>query len=409
VKGLGISCTIDEWDQSQQRIKRSNKSYSKYNKTLAFIEDELTKIEEKSDVNDKDIDIVVSAAKKGIATKDIIIESDKLINLLKLKYQNTIDLGLSNNTSKNYEYYIKKLERFEKYYNKHINIQDLEENIYNIQQAILIFCRKVESNKDSSIKTFFDSLNTSIKHYNDINNKNIPYFKNKDNNYKNEIKEIIYLTKDELSSLYKYVYDPTEEMQKVARPDKQDIKFINYFLFRCFSGMRIREMNKHNINKSKLVNIAERSANKDVHSKFNGFSYIGYKNNKKVTIPYIKNYLFELATELNWDFPDLTNQNDLITHIKKEQSAVSNALDNIYGNSIRKIEIYKDRKVKLFKLSEVVTSHTARKTFAYLIYNQNKDILFVKNCLGHSNINTTQKYLGIDYVNDEYENISLDI
>ncbi|MGM9535948.1 MAG: tyrosine-type recombinase/integrase [Intestinibacter sp.] len=48
-----------------------------------------------------------------------------------------------------------------------------------------------------------------------------------------------------------------------------------------------------------------------------------------------------------------------------------------------------------------IGTHSLRKTFAYHLYKNTKDIVYVQEILGHSNINITKRYLGIDI--DEVE------
>lgn len=44
-----------------------------------------------------------------------------------------------------------------------------------------------------------------------------------------------------------------------------------------------------------------------------------------------------------------------------------------------------------------ITAHSMRKTYAYKIYNENdKDIVAVKELLGHSSIEETKRYIGLD-------------
>lgn len=62
-----------------------------------------------------------------------------------------------------------------------------------------------------------------------------------------------------------------------------------------------------------------------------------------------------------------------------------------------------DRVTKILKEAasffgmEDITAHSMRKTYAYTIYiNNNKDLLVVKELLGHSSIEETKRYLGLD-------------
>ena len=49
---------------------------------------------------------------------------------------------------------------------------------------------------------------------------------------------------------------------------------------------------------------------------------------------------------------------------------------------------------ELFGL-EAVGTHTLRKTFGYFMYKQTKDILVVKEVLGHSDVAITRRYIGL--------------
>lgn len=49
------------------------------------------------------------------------------------------------------------------------------------------------------------------------------------------------------------------------------------------------------------------------------------------------------------------------------------------------------------KVSRPVSSHDLRATFATVLYEQTKDILLLKRWLGHSDINTTQRYIGLTW------------
>ena len=44
---------------------------------------------------------------------------------------------------------------------------------------------------------------------------------------------------------------------------------------------------------------------------------------------------------------------------------------------------------------ESIGTHTLRKTFGYFLYKQTKDILVVKEVLGHSDVSITRRYIGL--------------
>lgn len=61
-------------------------------------------------------------------------------------------------------------------------------------------------------------------------------------------------------------------------------------------------------------------------------------------------------------------------------------------------------------LNGKIATHSLRKSFAQLVYEQSGDIYLVKELLGHRNVATTQDYLGVNYAHarDAVEAISLD-
>lgn len=46
-------------------------------------------------------------------------------------------------------------------------------------------------------------------------------------------------------------------------------------------------------------------------------------------------------------------------------------------------------------LTGKVTTHSLRKSFGTKIYTVSKDIMVTRELLGHANVNTTQKYIGV--------------
>jgi hypothetical protein len=48
-------------------------------------------------------------------------------------------------------------------------------------------------------------------------------------------------------------------------------------------------------------------------------------------------------------------------------------------------------------LNGKLATHSLRKSFAQRVYEQSSDIYLVQELLGHRSVNTTQKYLGVNY------------
>lgn len=113
------------------------------------------------------------------------------------------------------------------------------------------------------------------------------------------------------------------------------------------------------------------------------------------------------------------NSNPRIFKVREKLIAMLNSLPKssikVFGNAARTTvnkNLYSQRKRLASKLSNPrllqITFHTLRHWKATMLYHQTKDILFVKEFLGHKNINSTLIYIQIERalfgrgVNDEF-------
>jgi integrase len=411
VKGLEISLTKKDWDQEEQRIKKSNLFSKKYNQRLQFIQNQLDEIELQRNVTSEDIDRVVEAAKKGVELNQVINKNKNLKAVIRYKYNEIKnDSSISDEYKRKHLTVISVLEDFEKFSGKEILFEDLQGDINSLHKKLLSYLRNKRKNKDTTNKLFFQFINTSINYYNSENKANLSRFSNKKQKFKIVKNEIIYLNIYELTELYKFIYLPNDKQIQVARPNPLEYKYLQWFLFRCFCGMRINEMNPSNINKESL-NPYNKEFKLDIEliNRDKKFIYYSNKNTKMVSVPYINTYLYDIASSLCWEFPTLDTRGKLVHYLQTEKKILKKFLEIIFEDKIRKIQTTKNNAIVYKEISRLVTSHTARKTFAYLIYEQKKDIVLVKECLGHTNLNMTMSYLGIESDISQYENIKLDL
>ncbi len=137
------------------------------------------------------------------------------------------------------------------------------------------------------------------------------------------------------------------------------------FSFGIYSGLRISDILKlrvRDIRNKQYIYMRERKTGKEKR-------FIICKELKNIFDSYIKNkkdyeYLFNSRKGLN---KPITRQ--------------------------RAYMILKDAGER-FGLDSIGT-HTLRKTFGYFLYKQTKDILVVKEVLGHSDVSITRRYIGL--------------
>jgi hypothetical protein len=392
VKGLGISLSKRDWNQEDQKVKRTCKDYQLYNRRLSNIEKLLEELESEKgseNINYKDIDIIVESAIKGQSLKEYIDESEHIINIINKKQE---DLTTNNNANE----YVKKYDSLKKLVknleSKHDFIWTLNyhnNNIHDLKNRIYKYSTD-KGNSDQYLKNTLNYFNIAVNSYNDRNNKLIRTFNLKSLEIRNKvIKDNVYFTNYEVTLLFDFATDDHID---------QDIKYLRYYLLRCFCGIRIGDMTSDNFNPDRI---------KDLFLKKSIKLWTG-KKRKVVTIPVIKTYLFRLLSLLNWEFPEWTNENNIKYYGKLEKEAVSSYYNNLI-KSPRKIEVITNGKIGYRPISDYLTTHTARKTFAMIIYNETKSVLTVKNMLSHSTTEVTQRYLGIEDNYDKFENLNFDL
>ena len=158
----------------------------------------------------------------------------------------------------------------------------------------------------------------------------------------------------------------------------------NRFLFRCYTGIREGELNQ-----LEPENFYRRA----------GRQYLKYwdmkgKKNKSIQISTAAS---ALAERLNYELPKMAQQT--------ENRVIKVILQRCKVTEMKKVIRHSGSKeiVMMKPLAKLVSSHTARRTFARRWYEQGGDLKKLSKYLGHSSIRTTEIYIGVENeeVNDE--------
>lgn len=404
VKGLGIKATKKDWDQENQKVKRSNPSYQLWNKRISFIQDEINRLEESKGIENitpDQIDNICKASISGVDVTEVVNEKELLTSIIKEKISEMEqDQAMSEGNCINYGKVLTAIEKFEKETKEKISISYLTNNSYTFKTNFINFRRKTVL--DETIKDNFKKINATISWYNRKYNKSIKTIDLKATQWLKHEKEVVFLTMDELRIFYRFVNNPlAEEFDKVESFNNSDIKYIVGFLFRCFSGMRIQDMNSSNINENKVLPLLNTQ-----------FIYYQSKGDKECKVPFIGDlYLYNLASLIRFDFPDFTTEKEVMQYARKERETMR----YFYGKLIK---AKRNRKTVTNKgiintpLEKCLSSHSARKTFAKtIIYDSFKDIYYTSKLMGHMDIKTTLSYLGINEDQEfiKYQDLKLNI
>lgn len=251
VKGLGISCCKLDWDQNDQRIKRTNDYFKKYNSQLDFITAELEAIEKERVVKSEDIDTIVEASVKGLSLEELVNKGSLLTEMLDHLHEVRQDNeSISRHTQRKLLTVKNALLKCEAKLKYEISADMLNKTTLPIQNDIVKYFRSL-GNKDSSIRHYLAVLNTAINYYSKFTGNKVKTFDKLDTKWGTSKKQVVALNKSELEKLYKFVYGPKPD-KKEFKTNPSELRNLKYFLFRCFSGMRVGDMTQSNINKDKL-------------------------------------------------------------------------------------------------------------------------------------------------------------
>jgi integrase len=383
VRGLGISCTKGDWGQDEQRVRRTSPEYKKYNNRLEFIRTEIEKLEYKEiQVTADGIDKIIEAGKQGVELQQLVDKSE----LLTIIFSEKIDWmgkegSYSDGTVRIYISTLNTLLEYEKEFNTKINLETLKTDVDGFVNKY-VQLRRSKGNGDVVIKTRLKKINAVINWYNRFNKSTIPTITIKDTKWTKIEKDIVFLEKNEVKQLFNHL------------PKLEDKKYLVGYLFRCFSGMRLQDMNSGNINTDTL------------NSTTKVFKYWMRKTTKMVSVPLLGgNILYQLAEMIDFNFPMFEMENEAQMYATNEKEAIQKLYKEVVGGN-RCIRIGKD----LVEVAGLITSHSARRTFARLLYNIDKDIYLTSKVLGHGSISVTEIYLGLrlEETEDMYSNFRFD-
>lgn len=172
-------------------------------------------------------------------------------------------------------------------------------------------------------------------------------------------------------------------IEEVTLNPRQD-RIRDRFLFRCYTGMREGEMDQ-------LIPSAFIRQGEKVYLR-----YMDLKGEKSKSIQ-INPKALALAEKYSFDLPKCSQQEE--NTIIKEVAMLAGLVGSKQKIRHKGSEIVQT----MVPLSQMVSSHTARRTFGRRWYEQGGDLLKLSKYFGHSSIRTTEIYIAVeqDDVNDE--------
>ena len=349
----GIEINVKDWDNDKQQVKRSDKLYKFYNEQIAFL---ITACVEIRQAYNRKLNQLTKQVFRDELNKAQGIVKAETMTFFKF-YEQYIE-KYDNNTKSAYANTLLRLNNFAVYYKK-FDFEDIDLNwFYEFQDWCFLvknFLPNSAKKSLSHIKKVLREAYENKLHENDI-------FTHKKFNIKNVQTEGVYLSLDELAQIYRHKFDSKLEALR------------DLFILACFTGQRVSDWSKLN-----QENLSEEDGQLF-------FNILTQKTKKTVSIP-LHPVTKIILQKYNNNLPKYSS-----VYINKSIKTICKlaGIDSV----ISKTE-YRHGKAILvkYKKYELVTSHTARRSFATNMYLSGRSLEEIKHLTGHSNISTLELYI----------------
>ena len=333
------------WNNKICRVKKQSSHSLELNKQINNIENSIMKIYLRMKTNDRVVNNKVLKEQLDISLNRE--EKEDFFDYIKLYIEQKSEL--KKTTKSDYLQTYNTLKKFEKQSSYIVSFDSITLDFYNRFKKFII------NDLDHSINTFGKRIKTikSIMNYaTEIGiNKNLAYQKSA---FKvlNEKPKRIYLTKDEITILKELNLSDSLENARDA------------FLLMCYLGLRFSDY--HKINQNSISN---------------GFlDIIMHKTDESISIP-IHPYALEIIKKYNYVLPKTSNG-----RLNKMIKKVCNYAE-IDNDVIDKGEIKKKY--------QLVTCHTARRSFATNGYLSDVPVRDLMRIIGHKKESTFLDYVQV--------------
>ena len=353
--GLGIIIHPSAWDEKKQRVSRKEPHHSSYNLIIEKLEKACIDIRTKYFVSGQ-LDQLTIALFREELEKAIGIHKAKRLNALQF-FEQYID-RYSANVKKAYKTSLNRLKDFSK--QKPFDWEDINLNwLYDFQEycfGVLNLAPNTANKTLVHFKTVLRYAKETGVHENDI-------YLNKRFTIKKTRTENIYLTLEELSKIYH---------QKLE--NERLVRIRDIFIIACFTGQRIGDWSK--FNKENVVSVDGNDM----------FHILTSKTKKRVSIP-LHPVVRTLCEKYNWELPKFTDQ--YVNRSIKTICELAGIKEPVFKTQYKNNQPFQKR----FYKYELVSSHTARRSFATNCYKTGMAIELIMAITGHSKTSQLMEYI----------------
>jgi len=352
---------LDCWDKKHQRVKRNYPGYLKMNAYSSKFKQRVEDIINTAFI--EEIDPTVAFVKDqfhGRYKSKTVLESLTFWDFVNDKFMPNSRKRLTKNTIKSYKTSIKNLQKYEKHARVKLDWHNIDMDFYyDYQDYYLNFLDLKMNGFGKIIKLLKTILNDATDQGYNTNKT----YKSKNFKVLKEDVDNIYLTEEELKILLKLDLSHSRKLQKVR----------DLFIIGCYTGVRFSDLGQINYQniQGDCIRIKTQKTGKDVVIPILSeiqpiFNKYGGNLPKPFTNQVMNRYLKELGefAEIDGDFNTYTNKGT-------------------------------QRLKQTYKKWEMISTHTARRSFATNMYLRGWDSISIMTITGHSSEKVFMNYIKV--------------
>ncbi|AOW17123.1 hypothetical protein LPB03_06460 [Polaribacter vadi] len=369
----GYKACFNDWDFRKQRIKNKVgiEDKDKINEVLSDLESYLNKEYSNLDNDTKNVSNELLKYKLDVFTGKIIPNQEIDTNLSFFdvidKYIEQKEGNISIITVRSYKQTKKRLQEYEKHFNKKLMFDYIDMRFYNEFNTFMESKKYALNTIGKHIKNLKTFLNYAVAEGYTNNQK----FKSNDFKVLKEITTEIYLTDAEIKEMFEKDFSKYPEVELVR----------DVFLMGCYTGQRISDYN--GLSENDIVEI-------------DGFQYFKIKQQKN------KKYHREVLCPITKEMREIMSKR----HNNKPPRKIAEAILNDYikqvgqmleWNTLVKCEYTKGGigKTEMIPKYDLIKSHTARRSFCTNKYKAGMNIFDIMLFSGHTTEKEFYKYIRI--------------
>lgn len=352
---------LECWDKKNQRVKRSYPGYLKMNVYLNTYHQRVEDIVNTAFIEEEDPTVAfVKDQFKGKYKSKTVLENLSFWDFVENKFMSNSIKRLTKNTIKSYKTSIKNLKKYEKHARVKLDWHNIDMDFYYDYQDYYLNFLDLKMNGFGKILKL---LKTILNDATDQGYNTNKTYKSKNFKVLKEDVDNIYLNEEELNILLKLDLSDNNKLQKVR----------DLFIIGCYTGVRFSDLGQINYQNIQGDYIRIKTQ----------------KTGKDVVIPILSN-IRPIIDKYDGNLPkSFTNQ--VMNRYLKElgEFAEIDGDFNTYTNKGTQ------RLKQTYKKWEMISTHTARRSFATNMYLRGWDSISIMTITGHSSEKVFMNYIKV--------------